>query len=103
MQEILQSHPFRMTKILKCRVTNGTESNGSNQFSQIKETVKQGLGHLFTVSSQTVFISSLKPISSSISLIVHYRTTPVNRQSFIIFAVNAEAMICKEYKEYDGR
>ena len=91
LQEIFLSLPFLKTKILKRRLLMlrsqtvfADKGNSGIRF-----------GHLFIVLSQIVLTSSFKPISSSRSLIVHYRTTAVNLQSFIIFAVNAEA--CKEF------
>ena len=57
LQEILQSHPFLMSRKSKRRVANRTESNELNVFWRIREIVKQGLEHLFITSSTIVFDS----------------------------------------------
>ena len=59
LQEILQSYLFLMSRKLKRKVANGTESNGSNLFLQIKGIVEQGLRHLFISSSSSHFFSKI--------------------------------------------
>ena len=66
--EILQSHPFLRSKILKRRFANSTESNKLILFSRKKEIVEQGLGHLFTLLPQIVLISSIKPTSTGVEI-----------------------------------
>ena len=66
LKEILPSHSlFWCLESSKLKVANGTKSNGLNVFLQIKGIVEQGLGQFFTIS--VILISSIKPISSSIS------------------------------------
>ena len=58
-------HLLWFYQIAKCRVANGTYSNGLKHFLRIRETVEKGLRHLFISSSSYHFFK--KPILSSIS------------------------------------
>ena len=44
-------------KSAKCRVANGTESNGLNRTSRIRGIVEKGLGHLFITSNSSHFFN----------------------------------------------
>ena len=55
---------FWRHKSWKCKVASGMESNALNLFLRIRGLIEQGLEHLFIISS-IVFLSSIKPMSSS--------------------------------------
>ena len=56
-------------KIAKCRFANGTQSNGLNRIFANKGNYAKEFGATFSLP-QAVLISSIKPISSSISIII---------------------------------
>ena len=69
--EILQSHPFLMSREFETQVANNSESNGSNLFSRIRGIIKQGLRHF--LPPQVVLVFSMKPIS-------HYLFQPLKTE-----------------------